>query len=81
MRWQQQYRYVAKVMESLYRPQEVKAPNFPDNQHMNVVRLSALRTGRLYPQPGKCFWYSFLLRVHFETRIKCNGNQIKINFE
>jgi len=30
--------------------QEVEAPIFHDNRHMNVVRLSALRTGRLYPQ-------------------------------
>jgi hypothetical protein len=30
--------------------QEVEAPRFLDNQHMKVVRLSALRTGRLYPQ-------------------------------
>jgi hypothetical protein len=29
--------------------QDVEAPRFHDNQHMNVVRLSALRTGRLYP--------------------------------
>ena len=28
--------------------QEVKAPRFPDNRHIKVVRLSALRTGRLY---------------------------------
>jgi hypothetical protein len=32
--------------------QEVKAPEFLDNRHMKVVRLSALRTGRLYPQEG-----------------------------
>jgi hypothetical protein len=32
--------------------QEVQAPRFLDNRHMKVVRLSALRTGRLYP-PGK----------------------------
>jgi hypothetical protein len=32
--------------------EEVEAPEFLDNRHMNVVRLSALRTGRLYP-PGK----------------------------
>jgi hypothetical protein len=32
--------------------QEVEAPKFLDNRHMNVVRLSALRTGRLY-SPGK----------------------------
>jgi hypothetical protein len=30
--------------------QEVEAPRFLDNRHMKVVRLSALRTGRLYPQ-------------------------------
>jgi hypothetical protein len=30
--------------------QDVEAPRFLDNRHMNVVRLSALRTGRLYLQ-------------------------------
>ena len=30
--------------------QEVKAPRFQDSRHMKVVRLSAIRTGRLYPQ-------------------------------
>ena len=30
--------------------QEVEAPRFPDTQHMKVVRVSALRTGRLYLQ-------------------------------
>jgi len=29
---------------------EVDAPRFQDNRHMKVVRLSALRTGRLHPQ-------------------------------
>jgi hypothetical protein len=29
--------------------QEVEAPEFLDNWHMKVVRLSALRNGRLYP--------------------------------
>jgi hypothetical protein len=29
--------------------QEVEAPRFLDNRHMKTVRLSALRTGRLYP--------------------------------
>ena len=29
--------------------QQVLAPRFQDNRHMKVVRLSALRTGRLYP--------------------------------
>ena len=40
-------------MTGLDRPrgfQEVEAPRFQDNQHMKVVRLSALRTDRLYPQ-------------------------------
>ena len=31
--------------------QEFEAPRFQDNRHMKVVRLSALRTGRLYA-PG-----------------------------
>jgi hypothetical protein len=36
---------------------EVKAPGFLDNWHIKVVTLSALRTGRLYPQeyPGTHF--------------------------
>ena len=28
----------------------VEVPRFQDSRHMKVVRLSALRTGRLYPQ-------------------------------
>ena len=30
--------------------QEVEAPGFQDSRYMKVVRLSALRTGRFYPQ-------------------------------
>ena len=30
--------------------QEVEAPRFQDNRHIKVVSLSALRTGRFYPQ-------------------------------
>jgi len=30
--------------------QEIVAPRFQDSRHMKVVRLSALRTGRIYPQ-------------------------------
>jgi len=30
--------------------QDVQAPRFQENRHMKVVRLSTLRTGRLYPQ-------------------------------
>ena len=42
--------------QSHYRPkrprgfQEVEATRFQDIRHMKVVRVSALRTGRLYPQ-------------------------------
>jgi hypothetical protein len=39
--------------------QEAEAPRFKDNRHMKVVGLSALRTGRLYPNKYSC--YSFLL--------------------
>jgi hypothetical protein len=38
--------------------QEIEAPRFLDNRQMKVVRLSALRTGRLYPTgniPGTHF--------------------------
>jgi len=30
--------------------QEFEAPRFQDNRHIKVVKLSALLTGRLYPQ-------------------------------
>jgi len=42
-----------KVKQSHYRPrgfQEVEVPRFQDSWHMGVVRLSALRTGHLYPR-------------------------------
>jgi hypothetical protein len=44
-----------KVKLSRYRPGEavrVETPEFLDNRHMKVGRLSALRTDRLYPQGG-----------------------------
>jgi hypothetical protein len=56
-----QLKKIGKVV--LYGPlglQEVETPEFSDNRHMNVVRLSALRTGRLYPPgkvPGTHFYY------------------------
>jgi hypothetical protein len=43
----------AFLLQALDRPlgfQEVEAPEFLDNRHRKVVRLSAIRTGRLYPQ-------------------------------
>ena len=45
---------VNNPITGLYRPsafQKVEAPRFQDNLHMMVVRLSALRNGRLY-SPG-----------------------------
>jgi len=36
----------------------VKAPDFLDVQHYKGGRLSAIRTGRLYPRSNP--WYSFL---------------------
>ena len=43
---------VKHPIKGLDRPRgfQVEAPRFQDNRHMKVVRLSALRTGRLYPQ-------------------------------
>jgi hypothetical protein len=40
------YRLLGKAI-----PIQVEAPRFHDSRHIKVVRLSALRTGRLYP-PG-----------------------------
>ena len=41
---------VLKVKVNKYRPRQAfKARIFQDNRHMNVVNLSALHTGRLYP--------------------------------
>ena len=37
-------------LDRLWGLQGVEAPRFRDNRHMKVVRLSALNTGRLYPQ-------------------------------
>jgi hypothetical protein len=42
--------------------QEVEAPRYPDNRHLKVVNLPALRTGRLCPH-RKYSWYSFLLEA------------------
>jgi hypothetical protein len=44
------YIYIYYPCTGLDRFQEVEAPRFQDNWHMKVVSLSALLTGRLYPQ-------------------------------
>jgi len=56
---------ISNAITGLDRPsgfQEVEAPRFQDSRHLRVVRLSALRTGRLYPR-RKYSWYSFLLEA------------------
>jgi hypothetical protein len=48
---------LSETKQSHYRPEqalrvpEVEASRFEDSRHMKMVRLAALRTGRLYP-PG-----------------------------
>jgi hypothetical protein len=54
--------HVNQSLDRAWRFQEVEAPRFQDNRHLKTVRLSALRTGRLYP-PRKYSWHSFLLEV------------------
>ena len=47
------YQLVSNFITGLDRPrgfQEFEVPRFQDNRNMKVVRLSALGTGRLYPQ-------------------------------
>ena len=43
-----------QVKQSYYGPEQAQtfqeAPRFQDNRHIKAVRLSALHTGRLYPQ-------------------------------
>jgi hypothetical protein len=48
--------------------QEVEAPEFLDNRRMKVVKMSALRTGRLYPQEG----YSFLIEAESTPEPQCD---------
>jgi hypothetical protein len=47
-------------------PGGVNAPGFLDNRNIKVVRLSVLRTGRLYPQeyPGTHFERPSRPRAH-----------------
>jgi hypothetical protein len=44
------YGFPAAGLEGSLGFQEVEAPEFLENRHIKVVRLSALRIGRLYPQ-------------------------------
>jgi hypothetical protein len=64
---------LVKVKLTHYRPGEAfeflefEAPGFLDKWHMKVVRLSALRTGRLYPQEG--FLVLISVRATFISQI------------
>ena len=51
-----------------------RLPDFPDIQHMKVVRLSASRTGRLYPQ--ECSWYSVSLGAGLTPGPWCGQKEI-----
>jgi hypothetical protein len=43
--------------------QEVEAPRFQDNRHLMVLRLSAIRAGRVYPPPSPQEIFLVLLSV------------------
>jgi hypothetical protein len=50
---QTNYKDKANPLQALTGPESsrsLRLPDFYDNRHMNVARLSALLTGRLYPQ-------------------------------
>ena len=56
-----------KLKQSLYKPGQAlraEAPRILANRHMKVARLSALRTGRLYPR-RKYLCYSFPLEAEW----------------
>ena len=49
---------------------KIQCSRFQDSRHMKVVRLSTLRTDRLYP-PRKYSWYSFLLEAESTPGSQC----------
>jgi hypothetical protein len=62
--------------------QEAEAPKFQDNRHMQVVRLSAPCTGRLYPRgniPGTHFLQRLCRTQSHRIMSKKNSNDITCN--
>jgi len=53
-------------LDSLWGFQEAEAPRFQENRHLKLVRLLALRTGRLYPPEN-------IPATHFSQRLSTPG--------
>jgi hypothetical protein len=54
-----------------YSSRSLMLPEFLENRHMQVIRLSALCTGRLYSQEIYS-WYLFLLEAESTLRPQCS---------
>jgi hypothetical protein len=52
---------------------EVKVPGFLDSRHIKVVKLSGLRTGRLYPQEYPGTHFENLSRPRAHGLVGCLG--------
>jgi hypothetical protein len=55
------------------RVREVKATGFLDIRHIKLVRLSAIRTGRLYPQEYPGTHFERLSRPRAHGLVGCLG--------